>query len=48
MNFNFSNLSEQNFTSAAGSYLRPYGIYKVTLTKIEKTELRPNESDCKA
>lgn len=40
MNFNFSNLSEQNFTSAAGSYLRPYGIYKVTLTKIEKTELK--------
>ena len=40
MNFNFSNLSEQNFASAAGSYLRPYGIYKVTLTKIEKTELK--------
>ena len=40
MNYNFSNLSEQNFASAAGSYLRPYGIYKVTLTKIEKTELK--------
>jgi len=38
--FNFSNLSEQNFTSAAGQYLRPYGIYDVNLTKIEKTTLK--------
>ena len=39
MNFNFNSLSEQNFTSNAGAYLRPYGIYKVNLTKIEKTTL---------
>ena len=38
--FNFSNLSEQNFTSNAGAYLRPYDIYDVNLTKIEKTELK--------
>lgn len=38
--FNFSNLSEQNFTSNAGAYLRPYGIYSVNLTKIEKTTLK--------
>lgn len=40
MNFNFNKLNETNFSSATGSYLRPYGIYKVTLTKIEKTELK--------
>ena len=40
MNFNFNSLSEQNFTSNAGAYLRPYGIYKVNLTKIEKTEIK--------
>jgi len=40
MNFNFNNLSEQNFSSNAGQYLRPFGIYKVNLTKIEKTELK--------
>lgn len=39
-NFNFSNLGEQNFTSNAGAYLKPYNIYKVNLTKIEKTELK--------
>lgn len=38
--FNFSNLSEQNFASNAGAYLRPYGIYSVNLTKIEKTTLK--------
>ena len=38
--FNFSNLSEQNFASNAGAYLRPYGIYDVNLTKIEKTTLK--------
>ena len=38
--FNFSNLSEQNFTSNAGAYLRPYDIYTVNLTKIEKTTLK--------
>lgn len=40
MNFNFNNLSEQNFSSNSGQYLRPYNIYKVNLTKIEKTELK--------
>lgn len=40
MNFNFNNLSEQNFNSTVGQHLRPYGIYKVNLTKIEKTELK--------
>ena len=39
MDFNFNNLAEQNYSSAAGQYLRPYGIYKVNLTKIEKTTL---------
>jgi hypothetical protein len=38
--FNFSMLSEQNFTSNAGAYLRPYDIYTVNLTKIEKTVLK--------
>jgi hypothetical protein len=40
MNFNFNSLSEQNFTSSAGQYLRPYDIYTVNLTKIEKTILK--------
>lgn len=40
MNFNFNSLSEQNFTSVAGQYLRPYNIYDVNLTKIEKTTLK--------
>ena len=40
MNFNFNNLSETNFSSNAAAHLRPYGIYKVNLTKIEKTELK--------
>lgn len=39
MNFNFSNLSETNFSSNAGAYLKPYDIYKVNLTNIEKTEI---------
>ena len=39
-NFNFNNLAEQNYSSAAGQYLRPYSIYKVNLTKIEKTVLK--------
>lgn len=38
--FNFSNLENTSFTSNAGAYLRPYDIYKVNLTKIEKTELK--------
>ena len=40
MNFNFNSLSDTNYSSNSGAYLRPYGIYKVTLTKIEKTELK--------
>ena len=40
MNFNFNNLSEQNFTSNSGAHLKPYDIYTVNLTKIEKTELK--------
>lgn len=40
MNFNFNSLSEQNFTSNSGQYLRPYDIYEVNLTKIEKTEMK--------
>lgn len=40
MNLNFNSLSEQNFSSNAGAYLRPYGIYKVNLTKIEKTIIK--------
>ena len=39
-NFNFSNLSDTNFSSNASSHLKPYDIYKVNLTKIEKTELK--------
>ena len=38
--FNFSNLENTSFTSNAGAYLRPYEIYPVNLTKIEKTELK--------
>lgn len=38
--FNFSNLGNTSFTSNAGAYLRPYDIYTVNLTKIEKTELK--------
>ena len=46
--FNFNSIAEQNFTSNSGSYLRPYDIYTVNLTKIEKTVLKgskdPNAS----
>ena len=38
--FNFSNLENTSFASNAGAYLRPYEIYPVNLTKIEKTELK--------
>lgn len=40
MEFNFNSLSEQNFASSGTRYLRPYDIYKVNLTKIEKKELK--------
>lgn len=40
MDFNFSNLGQTNFTSAAGAYLKPFDIYTVNLTKIEKTTIK--------
>ena len=40
MAFNFNSISETNYSSNAGAYLRPYDIYTVNLTKIEKTELK--------
>ena len=40
MNLNFNSVSETNYASTAGQYLRPYGIYDVNLTKIEKTVLK--------
>lgn len=40
MDFNFNSLSNQNFSSTVGAYLKPYDIYKVNLTKIEKTEIK--------
>jgi hypothetical protein len=40
MNFSFSEVANTNFTSDAKKYLKPYGIYKVKLTKFEKTELK--------
>ena len=39
MNFNFSNLNTTEFSSNAGAYLRPYDIYTVNLSKIEKSEV---------
>lgn len=44
MNFNFSNLNNSNFTSTSGQYLKPYDIYNVNLTKIEKTELKGSKN----
>lgn len=40
MNFNFNDIKTSNFASTAGQYLKPYDIYTVNLTKIEKTELK--------
>ena len=40
MDFNFNSLATNNFLLNSGSHLRPYNIYKVNLTKIEKTELK--------
>ena len=40
MDFNFNSLSSQNFSSNAAQHLKPYGIYNVTLSKIEKTVLK--------
>ena len=45
MDFNFSNLNNTNFTSTAGQYLRPYDIYSVNLTKIEKSELKGKDGN---
>lgn len=44
MDFNFNKISETNYASNAGQYLRPYDIYKVNLTKIEKTTLTGKDS----
>ena len=48
MNFNFSNLSNTSFSSDSQSYLKPYDIHKVILSKIEKSVLKgskdPNAS----
>ena len=38
--FNFNSLSNTNFASTSGQYLKPYDIYEVYLTKIEKSELK--------
>ena len=38
--FNFSNLGTTNFSSTSGQYLKPYDIYEVYLTKIEKNEIK--------
>lgn len=40
MNFNFENLGNTSFSSNATAHLKPYDIYKVRLTKIEKGELK--------
>ena len=40
MDFNFSKLSNSSFSSNSTQYLKPYEIYKVNLTKIEKTEIK--------
>lgn len=41
MNFNFNNLSSTSFTNEnTHKYLKPYDIYPVNLTKIEKGELK--------
>lgn len=38
--FNFNSLSNTNFASTSGQYLKPYDIYEVYLTKIEKSEIK--------
>lgn len=40
MNFNFNSIGETSFSSTSGQYLKPYDIYTVNLTKIEKTEIK--------
>ena len=39
-NFNFGGLAETSFTNNGPQYLRPYDIYEVNLTKIEKSVLK--------
>ena len=39
-NFNFGGLAETSFTNNGPQYLRPYNIYEVNLTKIEKGSLK--------
>lgn len=39
MEFNFNSLANTSFTSDAQNYLKAYEIYKVRLTKFEKSEL---------
>lgn len=39
-NFSFNSLSETSFVSNSQNYLKPYEIYKVNLTKIEKSEIK--------
>lgn len=38
-NFNFNSLATTSFSNNAPQYLKPYDIYKVNLTKVEKTTL---------
>ena len=47
MNLNFNSISETNYTSSAGQYLKPYDIYQVNLTKIEKSELQGKKDTSK-
>lgn len=39
-NFNFNNLTETSFVSSSVPHLKPFDIYEVNLTKIEKTTLK--------
>lgn len=39
-NFSFSAIGETSFVNNGPQYLRPYDIYEVNLTKIEKTSLK--------
>jgi hypothetical protein len=47
MNLNFNSISETNYSSTSGKYLKPYDIYQVNLTKIEKTELKGKKDPSK-
>ena len=43
-NFSFNGLGETSFTNNGPQYLRPYDVYEVNLTKIEKTILKGKDS----